>query len=310
MVGQPQPGVPVPGVPAGSGKGFTAAIRRHPVPAYYLLTFAISWGGIAAIQGVGPVPMAVAVTAGPLGPAAACVLLTWLLHGKAGLRQLGIRLRTWPAGARWYAVALLAGPVVMAATAAAVTWAFPGFYPGFATPGELAFIVLAGVVVGIAVGSLEELGWTGFALPQLRRRYGVLATGLIMGMLWGAWHYPMFAGSADPSGAVPAALVVAVYLFAWLPPYRVLMVWVYDHTRSLPLAMMMHAPLSAAAFVLSFMAASGTGSGLALLVPSLAWGAAFWAIAAVVLLVRAARPPRKGTLAGTPQAMPDGNCPM
>lgn len=290
MGGQPQPGVPLPGVPAGSGNGPTAFMRRHPAPAYYLLTFAISWGAVAAIQGVGPVPMGVALTAGPLGPAAAGVLLTWLLHGKAGLRQLGIRLRTWPAGARWYAVALLTGPLVMAATAAAVTWAFPGFYRSFATPGELAIIVLAGVVVGTVVGSLEELGWTGFALPRLRQRFGILSTGLIMGLLWGAWHYPMFAGSADPSGAVPAALVVAVYLFAWLPPYRVLMVWVYERTGSLPLAMAMHAPLSAAAFILSFMAASGTGSGLAILVPSLAWGMAFWAIAAVVLVVKAVRP--------------------
>ena len=138
------------------------------------------------------------------------------------------------------------------------------------------------------VGILEELGWTGFATPHLRRRYRALSAGLLMGLMWGAWHYPMFAGSADPSGAIPAPLVVAVFLFAWLPPYRVLMVWIYDRTGSLPVAMLMHAVLSAGAFINSFMA-SGTGSGIAVVVPALTWGAAFWAIVAVVSSVKASR---------------------
>jgi len=38
---------------------------------------------------------------------------------------------------------------------------------------------------------LEELGWTGFAMPRLRLRYAVLGTGLIVGGLWGAWHLPI-----------------------------------------------------------------------------------------------------------------------
>jgi hypothetical protein len=33
-------------------------------------------------------------------------------------------------------------------------------------------------------------------------------------------------------------------LFSWLPPFRVLLVWVHDHTRSLPVVMLMHAAVS------------------------------------------------------------------
>lgn len=287
MTTQPQPGMQL--VPGAADNGFAAFIRRHPIPAYYLLTFLISWGMVAAILGVGPVPMGIAVTVGPLGPAAAAVLLTRFLYGRAGLRELGRRLRRWRAGARWYAAALLTGPVIMGSTAAAVSFAFPGYYTPLPTAGGLVSILAAGIAVGLMVGFLEELGWTGFATPQLRRRYRALSTGLLMGLVWGAWHYPMFAASADPSGAIPAALVVGVYLFAWLPPYRVLMVWVYDRTGSFPLAMLMHAVLSAGAFINSFMAASGTGSGIAVVVPALTWGAAFWAIVAVVSLVKASR---------------------
>jgi len=50
-------------------------------------------------------------------------------------------------------------------------------------------------IVGTMVGGiLEELGWTGFATPTLlrRMRYGVLATGLIVGVLWGMAHLPIY----------------------------------------------------------------------------------------------------------------------
>jgi hypothetical protein len=78
------------------------------------------------------------------------------------------------------------------------------------------------------------------AKPRLLPRHGVLATGMVMGVLWGAWHFPLFAGSAAASGPVPPALLIAALLFAWLPPYRILMVWVYDHTQSLLLMLLMH----------------------------------------------------------------------
>lgn len=292
MTAQPQHGLPL--VPGAAGKGFTAFVRRHPVPSYYALTFVISWGLMGAVIGVAPVPMAVALSLGPLGPATASILLTSFLEGRAGLRELGGRLRRWRVDARWYALALLTAPLVMAATAAAVAVVFPGYYGGVATAGELAIVVLAGIAVGLIVGTLEELGWTGFALPRLRRRHGVVPTALIMALLWGGWHYPMFANSTDPSGAIPPALIVVVFLFAWLPAYRVLMVWLYDRTTSLPLAMLMHAPLAAGAFINSFMAASGNASGIAILVPSLSWGAAFWVIAAVVLVAER-RHPRETT---------------
>ena len=154
----------------------------------------------------------------------------------------------------------------------------PGVRPDIVTANNKLSIVVAGIVVGLMVGFFEELGWTGFAQPRLRRRYGVVTTGLVMGLLWSAWHFPMFAETTDPTGTLPAALVVAVLLFAWLPPYRLLMVWVYDRTESLLIAMLMDVPISTTALILASEATSAT----ALVVPVLVWGAAFWLIVAVV----------------------------
>jgi len=62
-----------------------------------------------------------------------------------------------------------------------------------------------------------------------------------------------------------------------LPVYRVLMVWVYDRTGSLLVAMLMHASLSASTLILQPLATGG---------PYLTWNlvlaAALWAVVAVV----------------------------
>jgi membrane protease YdiL (CAAX protease family) len=261
------------------------------VSAFYALTFAISWGAIVLI--LGPNVLLSTGTTMPLvggaallaGPPIAGVLLTGLIDGRPGLRRLASRLRRWRVGARWYAVALLTGPLVMGGTVFALSLASPEFRPQIVTADNKMSIVVTGIVVGFMVGFFEELGWTGFALPKLRRRYGVLTTGLVMGLLWGAWHFPMFAGTRDPAGTLPAALVVVLYLFAWLPPYRVLMVWVYDRTGSLFIAMLMHVPISTAAFVL----ASEGSSSVAVVVPVLVWGAVLWVMVAVVAWVNGGR---------------------
>jgi hypothetical protein len=81
-----------------------------------------------------------------------------------------------------------------------------------------------------------------------------------------------------------------VLLFAWLPPYRVLMVWVYDRTESLLLAYLMHVPISTTAFILAAEAKDGTAAVTTVLV----WGAMFWVLVAVVAWANGGHLTRRG----------------
>ena len=121
------------------------------------------------------------------------------------------------------------------------------FWPGFLATGGNAslpsgLVMPFGMVTafGLFNGFVEELGWTGFAIHRLRMSHAVLATGVVTGFLWGAWHYLATVWGADP-GPLPLVVYIAAVVFSFLPPYRVLMVWVYEHTQSLLLAILMHA---------------------------------------------------------------------
>jgi membrane protease YdiL (CAAX protease family) len=119
------------------------------------------------------------------GPSVAGVLMTSLVSGRAGLREVLARLLTWRVGGRWYAVALLTAPFLVMAVSLALSLLSREFLPAVFMTNDKAPLLLSGLAAGVIVGIFEELGWTGFAIPRMRRRHGVLSTGLLVGVLTG-----------------------------------------------------------------------------------------------------------------------------
>ena len=220
-----------------------------------------------------------AILALAIGPTVAGVLLTGLVDGKAGLRELGSRSLKWRVSGRWYAVALLTAPLSVTASLLALQLTSPEFRPGIFTTSDKASVLMFGIITGLVVGILEELGWTGFAVPRMRLYYGVISTGLIVGLLWGLWHLPVnYWGISSSSGGLAVAVVLPVFLFSFLPPYRILMVWVYDRSGSVLLAILMHASLIA--FWTAFTPVGIAGGPL--VAWYLAWAVLLWAVVAAV----------------------------
>jgi membrane protease YdiL (CAAX protease family) len=287
-------------------KTIKAFIKSHPVLSYFVLAFAISWGGILPIiGGVGAIPGTAEQTTKLFpavylvtvaGPSLAGLLLTGLTGGWTAFRELGSRLLKWRVGARWYAVALLTTPLTVMATLLSLSLISPEFLPGFLTTSVKASMLQFGFVasVGLLTGLLEELGWTGFAIPRLLGRHGVLATGLFVGLLWGAWHFLSNIWGSGTSSGVPLALFMPAILFSFLPPYRMLMVWVYERTESLLVAILMHASL-----VAFWIISTPVGMvGVPLVTWYLVWAAALWAVVGAVALAQGGHltpqpPPRR-----------------
>jgi membrane protease YdiL (CAAX protease family) len=271
-----------------------AFIKKHPVLTYFALTFAISWGGVLILGAPYGMPTTseqfeklwpIVFLPYFFGPSTTSILLTGLVYGKDGFRELLSRLLRWRVGTRWYAVALLTAPLLVTPILLALSLTSPVFLPGILTTADKVGLILSGLVVGLIFGGLmEELGWTGFATPELRRRYGIVTTALVVGILHAVWHFlPTFWGSGDSSGALDLLLFLPPCLFyiGVLPAYRVLMVWVYDRTRSLLVAMLMHASLTASTlFILA-----PSAEGVSLMTYYLILTVAMWVVVAAVALV-------------------------
>ena len=268
-------------------------VKSHPVLAYYILVFTISWGGtLLLIGGPGSIPgtyeqasrlFTPALFIMFAGPFLSGIILNFLYGGKAGLRELWSRLTHWRVGTRWYVVAGLTGPLLATTVLFGLAIFSRDYLPAIITADNKLFTVLFGLGWGLLGGGLlEETGWTGFVIPQLRKRHSIFSTGLIVGYLWGLWHFLIAFWSINYLGKdSPWVLFVAGFLAFYLlalPAYRILLVLVYDQTKSLLIIMLMHALFSAASIIFQPLT-----PGMVPLVWNIGMGAVLWIIIAVIV---------------------------
>jgi len=93
-------------------------------------------------------------------------------------------------------------------------------------------------------GLYEEIGWRGFALPCLQRRYSALTSSLMIGLVWALWHIPFLVYQSPFPWR---------YLALFIPQTMVLSViftWVYNTTDgNLVAVILLHGAVNARQFL-------------------------------------------------------------
>ncbi len=249
---------------------------------FFLLVFVISWGAIFLLAGPSGFPITEdqAMIMGMtilLGPTIASIILA-ALSGSSGFKRLFSYLFRWRISGHWYAYALLIAPLSTAVILVLFSLFSSEFQPNILISSNKTSLIISAIFAGLIVGIFEELGWTGFAVPKLLKTHSILGTGLIIGVIWGVWHFPLFWEVKSFTASLPFVLLVA-RLFSWLPPYRTLMVWLYKNTESLFVTILMHASLVATLMILDPVV-----KGANLVIFILARAALLWAIAALIVV--------------------------
>lgn len=82
----------------------------------------------------------------------------------------------------------------------------------------------------------EEWGWRGYALDRLQYRWNALFSSLLLGVIWGAWHLPLFYISGTIQSQTPIwGFMVLIICGA------ILFTWIYNNTgRSILAVMLFH----------------------------------------------------------------------
>jgi hypothetical protein len=173
---------------------------------------------------------------GTIAPAFVAWWLTHRTEGPSGTRALVEPAFKWQVPARWYLFALLYLAVIKL-VAAIVYRSASGTWPAMVQ--EPWFAYLAATVVFTPVQAGEEIGWRGYALPRLTQRFGLGPAAILLGIIWAAWHLPLFFISAtDTTGQSFPVYVLSVIAIS------VAIAWLYARTGSLLLAMLLHAAVN------------------------------------------------------------------
>jgi uncharacterized protein len=157
----------------------------------------------------------------PLTPDIAAFVVAGLAFGFLGVRKLVRGYRFWSGEVGWrrglkvWGVMALTFVGMSLATAAIDfllmpegTWEWDLDVLSWAFPAAL-FVALF-----LDVGAVtEETGWRGFAQPVLQGRMTPLAATLVVGLLWGVWHFParpdiLLGGYGLGGGVVLLAILV------------------------------------------------------------------------------------------------------
>jgi len=162
------------------------------VTRFYLITFLITWGtqvpaAFAKVGWGGSIEQLMPLMGlGLFGPTVAALIASRREPG--GVRALFDRFKQWRTAAGWYVLAIVI-PGALLTLGLALYRITTGLDPGpwFNVPSDPPRIAALFVIP-----FLEEIGWRGYALPRLQARYGALKASLLVGLLWGVWHFPMF----------------------------------------------------------------------------------------------------------------------
>ncbi|MBI5351054.1 MAG: CPBP family intramembrane metalloprotease [Chloroflexi bacterium] len=121
----------------------------------------------------------------------------------------------------WVLPALLLAPLIYVLSYAIMRSAGLPLPDSTTTPFLMTPVFFAAFFIGAAC---EELGWSGYVIDSMQKRWGALTAGIVLGLVWQAWHI-----IGDLQAQNTAAWIVWHSLYS--VGLRILIVWIYNNTQ-------------------------------------------------------------------------------
>ncbi|MEZ2414504.1 CPBP family intramembrane glutamic endopeptidase [Muriicola sp. E247] len=168
-------------------------------------------------------------------PSILALIFTAISKGKKGVYELFIKQTIRKINFKWLLLSIVAIPLI-ASLAVLTSLNFDLSKFSLRTTQLLPQFV---VIILIALG--EEYGWRGFLLPKLIKKFNLLYSSIILGLIWGFWHLPAyFIGTG-----VPLQMNFMVFLL-WVIVGTLFISWIYYYTKSVLTSILAHISANAA----------------------------------------------------------------
>jgi len=196
-------------------------IKNNPLTSYFILVYLIMYGLCSVeIFNLFEMPEIILWLLGSSAPTISAVIITYLSDGKEGINTLFKPFLIYKVKTKWY---LAAFAITLLSIVISITYLSLNNIdiPSINLLGLIPILMMT-FIMGPLV---EETGWAGFAQPRLQSRFNALTASVILGILWGVWHLPLWflPDSSQSTMSFGLFLVVVVAL-------RTLMGWAYNNT--------------------------------------------------------------------------------
>lgn len=234
-------------------------LASHPFLAFFILAFTGSWLFFAPMligqDGLGLLPYSVPfwlyvvlfLAASFSGPTVAALVVTAARDGKPGINRFLRRYGQWRVGWRWYLLFLVGFPALYLVPAS--FWLGTAPWQALVQQWPTLFTVyLPAVLLFPAVINWgEEAGWRGFAQAHMQKQYGALPTSLLVGLLHGLWHLPVFILVTGPAALGPFDLSEFLLNTLMIMSLTLIWTWIFNGAQqSILIASLMHAAFNGA----------------------------------------------------------------
>ena len=230
---------------------------------FFLIAFAWSW-----LFWMPEVLWGARLYVAPFGPTIAAFLLTCINQGRTGAKELlkrGLDFRfrkIWLVPIFSLMPAIVGFSLLLAVLNGQPAPEIPILaQPWVIVPAFFYILFLGGPVA-------EEFGWRGYALDRLQTRYNALVSSVILGIVWGLWHLPLFfMKGQDMYHNIPIWGFILGTIFL-----SIMFTWTYNNTgRSILAILLFHTMGNLSHFIFPAM--------------STAWGGLYSLILNVVVVI-------------------------
>jgi membrane protease YdiL (CAAX protease family) len=227
------------------GENMSTIVRKYPALSLFVLALIFGVTPLVAIN-AGLLPKE-ADQLGAFSASLAAIVLAAIEGRKGGVRELLGRFLIWRVSIKSWAFVMLFGAVhAVAALYLFNLFGGPAVIWGGLKP--LSSIVPLIIILTVLAGMGEEFGWRGFAMPRLQMRYNALVSSLIIGLLWGIWHTPLFLteGTIQSKWLAEVGWISAVGYTIFCMSWSIQYTWIFNNTKgSVLLAAFLHGAVNA-----------------------------------------------------------------